>query len=191
MGKCKVCGKSGLFLKLDKHGKCKDCAYKTKTPVNGNTIVSDAQNFNEQSKKESAEEWLFCVNPNYVQLKDDLAHQDKLLKTVIQAKEDYKVDNDINKLIVAYEYAMVKATPPLKNAQYHAMYLADLYIKTNQFDKAWDYLITISLPYMDITHKIRFAQCKILKKEKRFIDAMITLMEGHLFKAQINSIFAN
>ena len=85
---------------------------------------------------------------------------------------------------------MIEAKPPLKNAQSHTMYLAELYIKNNQNDKAWDYLNSILLSHIDLTHKIRFLQCKILKKEKRFVDAMIMLMMGHLFKAQINATFA-
>ena len=85
---------------------------------------------------------------------------------------------------------MIETKPPLKNAQSHTMYLAELYIKNNQNDKAWGYLNSILLSHIDLTHKIRFLQCKILKKEKRYIDAMIMLMMGYLFKAKISSSFA-
>lgn len=190
MAKCSVCGKKGFFLKLDISGKCRECASKAKVSVNRKSVIFDAKKINEQSKTQTTEEWLNRVNPEYKKMKDDLEYQDKLLSFVWQAREQYKSDGDINKLIAAYEYAMIEAKPPLKNAQSHTMYLAELYIKNNQNDKAWDYLNSILLSHIDLTHKIRFLQCKILKKEKRYVDAMIMLMMGYLFKAKISSSFA-
>lgn len=172
MAKCSICGKRGIFLKIDKYGRCSTCANKT------------------ANRTLTAEELVERVHPEFKKTKSDLEHQDKLLASVWEAREQYKVDNNIDKLIAAYEYAMIEAKPPLKNAQSHTMYLAELYIKNNQNDKAWDYLNSILLSHIDLTHKIRFLQCKILKKEKRFVDAMIMLMMGHLFKAQINATFA-
>ena len=172
MAKCSICGKRGIFLKIDKYGRCSACANKT------------------ANRTLTAEELVERVHPEFKKTKSDLEHQEKLLASVWEAREQYKVDNNIDKLIAAYEYAMIEAKPPLKNAQSHTMYLAELYIKNNQNDKAWDYLNSILLSHIDLTHKIRFLQCKILKKEKRFVDAMIMLMMGHLFKAQINATFA-
>ena len=172
MAKCSICGKRGIFLKTDKYGRCSTCANKT------------------ANRTLTAEELVERVHPEFKKTKSDLEHQEKLLASVWEAREQYKVDNNIDKLIAAYEYAMIEAKPPLKNAQSHTMYLAELYIKNNQNDKAWDYLNSILLSHIDLTHKIRFLQCKILKKEKRFVDAMIMLMMGHLFKAQINATFA-
>ena len=171
MAMCSNCGKRGIFLKIDIYGRCSACANKAYRTL-------------------TAEELVERVNPGFKKTKSDLEHQDKLLASVWEAREQYKVDNNIDKLIAAYEYAMIEAKPPLKNAQSHTMYLAELYIKNNQNDKAWDYLNSILLSHIDLTHKIRFLQCKILKKEKRFVDAMIMLMMGHLFKAQINATFA-
>ena len=170
MSKCSVCGKRGLFLKIDKDGRCSTCASKANRTL-------------------TAEESVERINPEFKKIKSDLEHQEKLLSSVLKAREQYKVDNDINKLIASYEYAMIEAKPPLKNAQSHTMYLAELYIKNNQNDKAWSYLNSILLSHMDLTHKIRFLQCKILKKEKKYVDAMIMLMMGHLFKSQISSGF--
>lgn len=171
MAKCSICGKHGIFLKIDIYGRCSSCADKA-------------------NKASTSEELVTQMNSSFKEIQSDLEYQDNLLASVWEAREQYKVDNDIDKLIAAYEYAMIEAKPPLKNAQSHTMYLAELYIKNNQNDKAWGYLNSLLLPHKDLTHKIRFLQCKILKKEKRFVDAMIMLMMGHLFKAQISATFA-
>lgn len=188
MAKCKVCGKSGLFLKLDKNGKCKDCTYKAKVSVNGKTVVFDAQKFNEQSKKETTEEWLSRVNPKYKKSKNELEYQDKLLTSVGEAREQYNTDNDIDKLISVYEYALITSNPPLRSDT-HTMYLADLYIKSGQNDKAWGYLNSILFSHSELTGKIRLAQCKILKKEKKYVDAMQMLMLSYLFNSKWNNTF--
>lgn len=171
MAKCSICGKSGIFLKIDMHGRCPICAKETDR-------VSKAERILEQ------------VDPEYAKIKSDLEYQDKLLSYVLKAREQFKVDKNIDKLIEVYEYAIIKANPPLKNAPSHIMYLAELYIKNNQNDKAWSYLNSILLSHKDLTHKIRFLQCKILKKEKRYVDALFMLMMGYLFKAKNNSTFS-
>ncbi len=168
MAKCSMCGKKGLFLKL-KNGLCSTCANKT--------------------ANETTEEWLLRTNPDYAKLKGVNEHYDKLISSIWEARNQYKADNDIDKIISVYEYALIYATPPLKNAQSHVLYLAELYIKNKQNDKAWGYLNSLLLSHRDITHKIRFLQCKILKKEKRYIDAMQMLMLGYLFKSQYTTVF--
>lgn len=190
MAKCKVCGNSGLFLKLDKNGKCKDCTYKTKIPVNGKTVFLDAQKFNEQSKKETTEEWLSRVNPEYKKSKNDIEYQDKLLTSVWEAREQYKNDNDIDKLISVYEYTLITSNPPLRSDT-HTMYLADLYIKSGQNDKAWGFLNSILFSHSELTGKIRLSQCKILKKEKKYVDAMQMLMLSYLFNSKWNNTFCD
>ena len=188
MAKCKVCGKAGLFLKLDKNGKCKDCAYKMKVSVDGKAVVFDAKKFDEQSKKETTEEWLNRVSPEYRESKNDLENQEKLLASVWEAREQYKTDNDINKVISVYEQALITSNPPLRSDA-HTMYLADLYIKSGQNDKAWGYLNSILISHIRLTGKIRYAQCKILKKEKKYVDAMQMLMLSYLFNSKMNDDF--
>lgn len=171
MAKCSICGKSGIFLKIDMHGRCPICAKRA-------------------DRASRAERILEQVDPEYAKIKLNIEYQNKLHSYISKAREQFKVDNDIDKLIEVYEYAIIKANPPLKNAQSHIMYLAELYIKNNQNDKAWGYLNSILLSHRNLTHKIRFLQCKILKKEKRYVDAMFMLMMGYLFKAKINSTFS-
>ena len=189
MAKCKICGKSGLFFKLDKNGKCKDCAYKAIISVDGKPVVFDVRGKTAQTKGETIEEELVRTNPDYRELKNGLDHLDKLIASIQDAREQYKADKDIDKLIAAYEYAMIKANPPLKNAQSHTMYLAELYIKSNQNDKAWSYLNSILFSHKELTGKIRYAQFKVLKKEKKYADAMEMLMLSYLFGSKMNHTF--
>ena len=82
MSKCSVCGKRGLFLKIDKDGRCSTCASKANRTL-------------------TAEELVERINPEFKKSKSDLEHQEKLLSSVWKAREQYKVDNDINKLIAS------------------------------------------------------------------------------------------
>ena len=173
MAKCKVCGKSGFFLKLDNLGRCKNCS---------SSAINSLSNGGLYNK--TADEINRLTVPNYKSPKLDLAQQDKLLKSVWDAREQYKIDGDIDKLISVYEFAMRKSTPTLKGAQAHVFYLVDLYIKTKQYDEAWGYLNSISFEYIHMTHKIRKYQYKICKKEKRYTIALDYLLQWQLLKSQ-------
>ena len=189
MAKCSVCGKKGFFLILDKDGKCSECAKREKESIKQKTNFFSAGKFDKKLEHNAIEEWLPQVDPQYKATKERLAHQEKLLSLVWKAREQYKIDNDINELIKVYEYAMIDANPVLHSAQAHVFYLVDLYIKTNQNDKAWGYLSKVSIEYIHETHKIRMYQFRILKKEKRYTEAMIFLMEAYLLKSQFTNSF--
>lgn len=128
------------------------------------------------------------MHPEFKKTKSDLEHQEKLLASVWEAREQYKTDSDIDKLISVYEYALITSKPPLKSDT-HTMYLADLYIKSGQNDKAWGYLNSILFSHSELTGKIRYAQCKVLKKEKKYVDAMQMLMLSYLFNSKWNNTF--
>ena len=170
MAKCSICGKRGIFLKIDKYGRCSACAYKT------------------AYRTLTAEELVERVHPEFKKTNSDLEHQEKLLTSVWEAREQYKTDNDIDKLISVYEYALITSKPPLKSDT-HTMYLADLYIKSGQNNKAWGYLNSILFSHSELTGKIRYAQCKVLKKEKKYVDAMQMLMLSYLFNSKWNNTF--
>ena len=89
MAKCSICGKRGIFLKTDKYGRCSTCANKT------------------ANRTLTAEELVERVHPEFKKTKSDLEHQEKLLASVWEAREQYKTDNDIDKLISVYEYALI------------------------------------------------------------------------------------
>lgn len=158
MAKCKKCGKKGLLLKLDANGLCAECATAVNQQINQMFAEQDAQ---------------------IAKLDKELAHQDKLLQNVLKAKEAYKADGDIQKAIESFEGAIVKANPPLLNAQSHTTFLIDLYKKSGQNDKAWGLLndcIMDSAKYDGRTRlpmqKVRMEMAKILKGEKRYSDAV-------------------
>lgn len=178
MAKCKSCGKSSLFIKLDNMGRCKKCSQ---------AVFDSLSNGGMYTK--TADQLRKLTDPTYQSKRLDLKQQDSLLNSLWKARDEYKSDGDINKLIAVYEYAMIDAKPVLQNAQSHVFYLVDLYIKTNQNDKAWGYLESISFEYIHETHKIRMYQFKILKKEKRCTDALIFLMEAYLLKSQFTNTF--
>lgn len=178
MAKCKSCGKSGLFIKLDNMGRCKKCSQ---------AVIDSLSNGGMYTK--TADQLRKLTDPTYQSKRLDLKQQDALLNSLWKARDEYKREGDINKLIAVYEYAMIDAKPVLQNAQSHVFYLVDLYIKTNQNDKAWGYLESISFEYIHETHKIRMYQFKILKKEKRYTDALIFLMEAYLLKSQFTNTF--
>lgn len=169
MTKCSICGKKGLFLKVDGSGRCQDC------------VRADAL-------RKSIEQEMLKSAPEYAKMKKDLDDQDALLKTVWDAREQYDKDGNIDALINAYEYALIKSNPPLSSNS-HAMYLSNLYIKSEQFEKAWGYLNGLLLTHRDLTGKIRAEQSRILKKEGSYSYALEMLMLSFLYESEWKNSF--
>ena len=71
----------------------------------------------------------------------------------------------------------------------NTLHLADLYIKAGYLDKAWGYLNMLIPENRAPLHKIRFTQARILKKEKKYYDAIELYMMGYLMKSQWNNTF--
>ena len=84
MAKCSICGKRGIFLKTDKYGRCSACANKT------------------ANRTLTAEELVERVHPEFKKTKSDLEHQEKLLASVWEAREQYKTDNETTSLAIGY-----------------------------------------------------------------------------------------
>lgn len=123
--------------------------------------------------KNDTEKKMYETNKDYREMKERIAqtqanldYQNDLLKIACDAREKYKNDGDIESAIASYEKVMIEADPPLKNAQSHAVFLAELYIKSDQHDKAWGYLGLLQTKQLCPLDKIRGEQVKILKKEK-------------------------
>ena len=136
--------------------------------------------------KNDTERKMYETNKEYRELKDrtaktqaSLKYQDDLLKIACDAREKYKNDGDIESAIASYEKVMIEADPPLKNAQSHAIFLAELYIKNGQNDKAWGYLGLLQTKQLCPLAKIRGEQAKILKKEKKQKDAIEMILLQH------------
>ena len=152
----------------------------------GNISANNASNANNISFKNETERKLYKTNIEYRKMKDRIAEnqatleqQNELLRIACDAREKYKNDGDIESAIAAYEKVYYEANPPLKNAQSHAMFLADLYIKNGQHDKAWGFLGMLQTKELCPLSKIRGEQAKILKKEKKHKDAIETILLQH------------
>ena len=147
MAKCKKCGKSGLFLKLNSVGLCNDCA-----SIAAKTVVRTSS------------------------IDAEIKRQDKHLDKLTAAEEKYAEDGDINKIISVYEDVFIKEKSTLIT-QSRWFKLADLYVKNGQNDKAWAWLNQLAGLHPDYMAKIEEKRYKILKKENKHLeDAMIHLM---------------
>lgn len=122
-------------------------------------------------------------------LMESLEWQDQLIATVQKAHAKYKEDKRLDDLIKSYEYVLLEAKPPIKSMRSLPISLAELYRKNNQNDKAWGYLNSLLLTHPSLLDKIRFEQCKVLKSEKKYIEAMEMLMCGYLYKSKWNNTF--
>ena len=139
--------------------------------------------------KDNIKKKMMEKDPEYRETVETLAWQDHLIAVVQNAREQYEKDKNIDELIKTYEYVLLEAEPPIENMQGLPLALAELYRKNNQNDKAWGYLNRLLLTKPDLIGKIRFEQCKILKSEKKYTEAMKMLMCGYLFKSKWNQTF--
>ena len=96
------------------------------------------------------------------------------LEKLAKAREQYKQDNDINKLISVYEEFFVSSNPPMKSPD--EFELAKLYEKAGDTNKAWSYLNAILLRGNTPPYLIYNEQATILKKENKYEDAIHTYM---------------
>lgn len=123
----------------------------------------------------------------YKDTKDHLDYQNSLLNKVNQAQERYKQDGNIDAVIKELEYAFITANPPCNSSQ--NLDLANYYIKAGQNNKAWGYLNMLESKLLAPTEKIRLLQARILKKEKKWADAIEMYMLGYLAKSKWNNTF--
>lgn len=117
----------------------------------------------------------------YRDRKDHLDYQSSLLKSIGAAETKYSKDGDILSLIKAYEYAFYESKPPCISSA--NLKLVDLYLKQGLYDKAWGYLSYLQANELAPIEKIRHQQARILKKEKRFIPAIDTILSEYLAMA--------
>ena len=114
----------------------------------------------------------------YRDRQDRLDYQSALLRSVGDAEAKYSEDGDIISLTKAYEYAFYESKPPCNSSQ--NLKLVDLYLKQELHNKAWGYLNYLQTNKLAPVEKIRHQQARILKKEKRFIPALDTILSEYL-----------
>lgn len=128
-----------------------------------------------KTKNTILQEFNKIIEPLNVRLKKGDEQLDRILKETQLSKETGDIDN----LIKVYEEILLKEGLCF-NGKGYRINLAELYCKNGQNDKAWGYLNRIASEYPDMMDKIRDAQAKILKKEKKYTDALLFQL-GALF----------
>lgn len=115
---------------------------------------------------------------------------DKEIEMLQAADKQYYEDNDINKRIAVYE-SILNRQPEWNNFNF-CLSLLSMYEKTEQYQKGWAFAnrmiswFTV-FPVGDMD-KIRYAQFRILKKEKKYADALRMLTLSYIHKAQYYSL---
>jgi len=107
---------------------------------------------------------------------------DRILKETQLSKET----GDLNNLIKVYEEILLKEGICFAG-YFHRLNLAELYYKSGQTDKVWGYLNNLGVKEPDLMNRIRDFQVRILKKEKKYTDALLFQM-GALFYEFNNGI---
>ena len=143
----------------------------------------------EKKFKNEIEKDMYLKNTaGYRDLKDELDYQNKLLTIANKARDRFKSDGSIDPAIRAYEKVLIESNPPLSSTA-HTMFLADLYIKAEMYDKAWGYLNSLIGTDRAPLDKIRHEQARILKKENQHQEAIKMILLEYLAKSEWNNTF--
>ena len=115
---------------------------------------------------------------------------DKEIEILQAADRQYYEDNDIEKRIAVYE-SVLNHQPKWNNFNF-CLSLLSMYEKTEQYQKGWSFanqMITwfTVFPVGDMA-KIRYAQFRILKKEKKFTDALRMLTLSYIHNAKFYTV---
>lgn len=153
MAQCKKCGKKGFFLRLDKNGLCDSCVESIRQQALKKTRTAD-RGWEETIRKS--------------QEADRIANEQ--IKRLNDAREKYEKAEEYDKLIAVYED--VFSAPTLWNAASHKLRLVEYYQKCEQLDKAWALLNALLLDYPDEVFRVRRAQYRQLKAEKKYNEAL-------------------
>lgn len=156
MGYCKKCGKKEYFLFLSE-GLCKEC-YEKKHQWDKLPFMREKQKlWDEQDEKER-----------------------QYHEIINQAEAQYKIDNNLDALIKAYESVYI-GNNLWWNTMTEEYYLARLYQKNGQFNKSWAFLNDMALRHPDCMYGIRLEQSNQLKREKRYYDSLENLVCAYYY----------
>lgn len=114
------------------------------------------------------------------------AKADAQIAKLQKADERFDKDGDLNKRISVYESILDLDQPLLWNSFNYCLSLAKMYVDADRRDDAWRYLnqmyLVFSKDHDYYLWKIRNEQFKILKKEKKYLDALRMLAVSHVLK---------
>ena len=124
------------------------------------------------------------------ELKRKEKEADNELETLQKADKQYYEDNDIEKRIAVYE-SVLNHQPEWNNFNF-CLSLLSMYEKTEQYQKGWSFANQMIawfavFPVGDMS-KIRYAQFRILKKEKKYVEALRMLTLSHIHNAGYYSV---
>ncbi len=131
---------------------------------------------NKMTRSNSTDKLIARLEEQNKQADDELA----LLQ---EADQQFKIDNDIERRIAIYESVFRKKTN--WNSFNYCMKLVKMYVDSGKTNKAWSLLNKILGWYTSYPNpatyvsKIRKEQFKILKKEKKYIEALRILLFAH------------
>ncbi len=100
------------------------------------------------------------------------------ISRLIQADAEYKEDGDLDKRIAVYERILDFKKEQHWNSFNFCIKFVQMYVKADRDDDAWRLLNQMQIkfatfyPQTYYDSKIRYEQFKILKKEKKFVDAL-------------------
>lgn len=157
MAKCKVCGKKGLFLSVNKERLCAACAEKERA------IVEKLEADTRETKARIEEQKKLQ--------KEKGRTSDSQIKRLKAAANKYEETEEWDKLISVYEEVLFSGKCDWRTDS-HMHKLVEYYQKAGQNDNAWALLNKILLEYPDDACRVRHDQYKILKKEKNYPDAL-------------------
>ncbi len=160
MGKCKSCGRSGLFFKVGKNGLCKEC--------------NERENLN-QIKTEFSQ--------NQMRREQAASIADQQIVRLNNAQKKFAEDKNYEELIKEYELVFSEEND--WNTFSHKLKLADYYQKVGRNNDAWGLLNRLSMEYPDEIARVRKAQYRQLKAEKNYPESlkMLFLYEFDDFKS--------
>lgn len=119
---------------------------------------------------------------------DDTAKADAQIAKLQKADERFEKDGDLNKRIAVYESVLDLSKPLLWNSFNYCLSLVKMYVEADRRDDAWRLLNQMTIAFARFpspeyyTAKVRNEQFKILKKEKKYLDALRMLAVSHVLK---------
>lgn len=119
------------------------------------------------------------LETEFSELDADLKKQDEAIELFQEARE-LEVSGNFDKAIELSRKALEIAPNSCWDSQ--RIGLAELYIKANRHNEAWGYLNRLKIEFPYLISKIEFQMCRILKKEKKWIEALRALMACHATK---------
>lgn len=170
MGVCRRCGKRGLLLITNQNGLCPGCAQKE------SERKAEVQRMLEESRKR-------------------IEQGDLEIQTLNEARAKYDAGGDINECINVFQDILSRDTEWNKFGFW--LSLIALYERAGDYDKAWEsiertafYSVTAGFPLETMLYhvqKLDYERYKISKHEKRYYDALRSLVGYYALKSGMES----